>query len=236
MWWVGGPPPNNVQLSAAFLIIAALLVMSPLHHLPLYVRQLRVAVAEKRLRLVTLVSSNPDGESLISQPLAASFITIDINPVRNVLRKQSIARRWEAPSLHPANYVGKEGIPPPAHDQFHPRVAKSRNLKEERLIGPNTDALPPPVSMLPKLHKSAGGGTFTWRQKLGALGSVRQFLQLVWLTHRGYAAATVLLRLFRASIPIATLWVAKLIIDTVVAARMGRPISRDCGFWSGWNW
>lgn len=32
-----------------------------------------------------------------------------------------------------------------------------------------------------------------------------------------------LLRLLRATIPIATLWIAKLIIDSVVAARMGRP-------------
>jgi len=52
---------------------------------------------------------------------------------------------------------------------------------------------------------------------------VRQFLLLAWHTHRGYASATVLLRLLRAGIPIATLWVAKLIIDAVVAARMGRP-------------
>ena len=52
---------------------------------------------------------------------------------------------------------------------------------------------------------------------------VRQFLLLAWHTHRGYASATVLLRLLRAGIPIATLWVAKLIIDVVVAARMGRP-------------
>jgi ATP-binding cassette subfamily B protein len=67
----------------------------------------------------------------------------------------------------------------------------------------------------------------TWREKLGALRSIRQFLRLVLEKHRGYAAATGLLRLLRASIPILTLWVAKLIIDTVVAARMGRPnISR----------
>ena len=40
-------------------------------------------------------------------------------------------------------------------------------------------------------------------------------------------AATVVLRLLRAVVPIATLWVGKLIIDIVVAARMGRPnISR----------
>lgn len=51
---------------------------------------------------------------------------------------------------------------------------------------------------------------------------IRQFLQLAWQTHRGYASATVLLRLLRAGIPVATLWVAKLIIDAVVAARMGR--------------
>jgi ATP-binding cassette subfamily B protein len=49
----------------------------------------------------------------------------------------------------------------------------------------------------------------------------------VWETHRGYAVATIVLRLLRAGVPVATLWVAKLIIDTVVSARMGRPnISR----------
>jgi len=56
-----------------------------------------------------------------------------------------------------------------------------------------------------------------------ALRSVRQFLRMAWNTHRGYATATVLLRLFRAVVPIATLWVGKLIIDVVVAARMGKP-------------
>jgi len=55
------------------------------------------------------------------------------------------------------------------------------------------------------------------------LRPVSQFLQLAWQTHRGFASATVLLRLLRAGIPVATLWVAKLIIDAVVAARMGRP-------------
>jgi ATP-binding cassette subfamily B protein len=63
----------------------------------------------------------------------------------------------------------------------------------------------------------------TWRERFLALRSVPQFVRLVWETHRGYAAATVALRLLRAVVPIATLWVAKLIIDTVVAARAGRP-------------
>jgi ATP-binding cassette subfamily B protein len=63
----------------------------------------------------------------------------------------------------------------------------------------------------------------TWREKFGVFRPIRQFLGLAWQTHRGYASATVLLRLLRATVPIATLWVAKLIIDAVVAARMGRP-------------
>jgi ATP-binding cassette, subfamily B, bacterial len=83
--------------------------------------------------------------------------------------------------------------------------------------------LPPPVSTLQKHSQPAGGGASTWREKFAALGSVRQFLHFAWQTHRGYAAATVLLRSLRAGVPVATLWVAKLIIDTVVAARMGRP-------------
>jgi ATP-binding cassette subfamily B protein len=62
---------------------------------------------------------------------------------------------------------------------------------------------------------------------LRAFRSLPPFLRLVWETHRGYATAIVLVRLLRATIPIATLWIAKLIIDSVVAARMGRPsISR----------
>ena len=53
--------------------------------------------------------------------------------------------------------------------------------------------------------------------------SVPRFLRLAWEIHRGYALATGVLRLARAGVPIATLWVAKLIIDAVAAARMGNP-------------
>jgi ATP-binding cassette subfamily B protein len=61
-----------------------------------------------------------------------------------------------------------------------------------------------------------------WRDRLRALRSIPQFLQIAWQTQRGYAAATIVLRLLRSFIPIATLWVGKLIIDTVVAAQLGR--------------
>ena len=50
------------------------------------------------------------------------------------------------------------------------------------------------------------------------------FLRTVWETHRGYTAAIILLRLVRSFIPIATLWIGKLIVDTVVeAAQTGAP-------------
>jgi ATP-binding cassette, subfamily B, bacterial len=84
--------------------------------------------------------------------------------------------------------------------------------------------LEPTVAKLPKLPpKNAAVPASGWRERFRALRSIPAFLRLVWETHRGYSIATVLLRLLRGGVPIATLWVAKLIIDTVVAARMGRP-------------
>jgi ATP-binding cassette subfamily B protein len=58
-----------------------------------------------------------------------------------------------------------------------------------------------------------------WRAQLAALRYVPLFIQLMWQTHRRYTAAMVVLRLWRAFIPVATLWVGKLIIDAVVALR-----------------
>jgi hypothetical protein len=89
VWLARAPAPNGVQLSAAILLIAALLVMSPLHHMPLYIKQLREAIAENRLKIVTLVGSEAGAVANISQPVAASFITINFNPVREVVRKRS---------------------------------------------------------------------------------------------------------------------------------------------------
>ncbi len=56
----------------------------------------------------------------------------------------------------------------------------------------------------------------TWRQRLEALRYLPSLLRLVWQTHRSYTAAMILLRLARAFVPVASLWVAKLIIDEVV--------------------
>jgi len=60
----------------------------------------------------------------------------------------------------------------------------------------------------------------TWRDRIRALRYIRGLAQLVWETHRGYALAMGLLRLARGLVPIAALWVGKLIIDAVIAAQL----------------
>jgi len=63
----------------------------------------------------------------------------------------------------------------------------------------------------------------TFRERFAALRYIPPLLKLVWETHRGYTAAMAVLRLMRAGIPVATLWVGKLIIDSVVASRESTP-------------
>jgi ATP-binding cassette subfamily B protein len=63
----------------------------------------------------------------------------------------------------------------------------------------------------------------TWRAQLAALRYVPKFIQLMWQTHRGYTVAMAVLRLLRAVIPLAMLWVGKLIIDAVVDMREAPP-------------
>jgi ATP-binding cassette subfamily B protein len=69
----------------------------------------------------------------------------------------------------------------------------------------------------------------TWKQRVEALRNVRPLLRMVWETHRGYAAAMVTLRLLRAFVPLAVLWIGKLIIDGVVTAMRvhatGQPVA-----------
>jgi len=71
------------------------------------------------------------------------------------------------------------------------------------------------------------GAPPTWRERLAALRYVPALIRLVWATHRGYSAAMVVLRVGRAFVPIASLWVGKLIIDAVVAASRLSPALRD---------
>ena len=54
------------------------------------------------------------------------------------------------------------------------------------------------------------------RERFGALRNLPRFLRLVWQTSRLLTLSTLLLRLARALLPVATLFVGKLIIDEVV--------------------
>ena len=56
----------------------------------------------------------------------------------------------------------------------------------------------------------------SWRARFAALRYLPALLRLVWETNRRYTLAMILLRLLRAFVPVASLWVAKLIIDAVV--------------------
>ena len=56
----------------------------------------------------------------------------------------------------------------------------------------------------------------SWRHRVAALRHIPAFVRLVWRTHRGYALGVSLLRLVRSGVPVATLWIGKLIIDAVV--------------------
>ena len=58
----------------------------------------------------------------------------------------------------------------------------------------------------------------SWRQRFQALRNVPPLLKLVWQTSPGLCLATLTLRLVAAFVPLAMLWIPKLIIDLVVRA------------------
>src|SRR5216117_559316 len=57
----------------------------------------------------------------------------------------------------------------------------------------------------------------TWGERVAALKHVPPLVRLVFQTHRGYTICILLLRVIRSFIPVAVLWVGKLIIDAVIA-------------------
>ena len=66
------------------------------------------------------------------------------------------------------------------------------------------------------------------RERFGALRNLPPFLRLVWQTSPVLAGGTLVLRFVRALLPVATLFVGKLIIDEVVAKAQtpGGPTTR----------
>ncbi|WP_421990512.1 ABC transporter ATP-binding protein [Roseococcus sp.] len=73
----------------------------------------------------------------------------------------------------------------------------------------------------------------TLKERVGALRNLRPFLAMVWRTSPGLTAASLTLRLVRALLPIATLFIGKLIIDDVVL--LLREPERPASFSSAWH-
>lgn len=59
----------------------------------------------------------------------------------------------------------------------------------------------------------------TWGQRRAALRYIPPFLKLIWSTNRKLTVCMAALRVIRSLIPLAALWIAKLILDTVIAQR-----------------
>src|SRR5260370_9029415 len=70
-----------------------------------------------------------------------------------------------------------------------------------------------------------------WRERLGGLKHVPSLIRLVFQTHRGYTAAILALRAMRSLIPVAVLWIGKLIIDGVIAGMAAAHAGRTPDWW-----
>jgi ATP-binding cassette subfamily B protein len=73
----------------------------------------------------------------------------------------------------------------------------------------------------------------TLRARLGALRNLPPFLKLVWQTSPGITMAQALLRLLRALLPVAALYVGALIIDEVVRLTQGPAPGATLEAWLG---
>ena len=58
----------------------------------------------------------------------------------------------------------------------------------------------------------------SWRERLQALRHLPRLLRMVWDTEPRYVVGILLLRIARALVPLAVLWIGKLIVDEVVQA------------------
>jgi len=72
------------------------------------------------------------------------------------------------------------------------------------------------------MHPPAPAPSTPWRDRLRALRNIPPLAAMVWQTSPALAAASLGLRLLASCQPVAMLWVAKLIIDRVVAAVVAR--------------
>ncbi len=74
-----------------------------------------------------------------------------------------------------------------------------------------------------KPKNSIPTNTLSLKERLSALSNLPVFLKLVWQTSPGMTLAGALLRLLRSALPLAMLYVGKLIIDEVLLLSKGNP-------------
>ena len=72
------------------------------------------------------------------------------------------------------------------------------------------------VARAPRADAGRAAGPRSMRERVGALRNLPPFLKLVWQTSPAISVALALLRLVRALLPVATLYIGALIIDAVV--------------------
>jgi len=68
------------------------------------------------------------------------------------------------------------------------------------------------------------------KERLAALRNVRSFLGMIWETSRILVVISVILRLLRSILPVAMLWISKLILDSIVS-RASRPAADPWRIW-----
>ena len=84
---------------------------------------------------------------------------------------------------------------------------------------------------MPPGNASPAPESQSWRERLGALRNLPPFLKLVWRTSPALTLGQCLLRIVRALLPVATLYVGKLIIDEVVLLAQSPPAADDLRQW-----
>src|SRR2546425_881188 len=108
------------------------------------------------------------------------------------------------------------------------------SLGEVKVVTASTPRfIPHGIGPRPKsLLSGPDGKPPTWSERLQALRYVPPLLKLVYQTHRGYTVAILALRALRSFIPLAVLWIGKLIIDGVIAAVGVRAAGGVVEWWS----
>ena len=82
-----------------------------------------------------------------------------------------------------------------------------------------------------KPKNSISADALTLKERLSALSNLPAFLKLVWRTNPGLTLSSSVLRLIRSALPLAMLYVGKLIIDEVVNISQGAPSGASNTLW-----